>query len=171
MASAVKPRANQRKHLTEAEKRARDAAEESVTPDRGDGVNLKKPKGLNGAAATHWNEIIARCEDVLLIDDLDREMLAVYCQMLARRDKLNRLCEKLLTEATKDSKEKKPESADKLAATDKLDSLMGKIAALERNLMTYADKLGFTPQSRARLAQKRATAAAEATPEGDYFGD
>ena len=166
MSSAVKARENQTGHRTKAEKAARAEAEASVLPDRGREADLAKPpKGCSGAAATHWKRIVGRLDGVTLLDDLDREMFGVYCQMLARRDALNRLCETLLKDAVKsDGEAVSPE------ATDKLDSLVGKVAALERNLMTYADKLGFTPQSRVRLAQKRASAAA-GDVDADFFGD
>ncbi len=167
MASAVKAVENQTKHLTKQERQAKLDAQESVMPSRDGGPDLKPPKGMKGAAATYWKQILKRCEDVLLIDDLDREMLAVYCQMLVRRDKLNKLCEKLLKEALKADA-----SDETTEATDKLDGLIKQVAALERNLMSYADKLGFTPQSRVRLAQKRAAAAGAVNdPESIFFGD
>ncbi len=166
MASAVKAVENQTKHLTKQERQAKLDAQESVMPSRENGPDLKPPKGVTGAAATYWNQILKRCEDVLLIDDLDREMLAVYCQQLVRRNKLNTLYQKLLNQALKAD----PEDLN-AECTDKLDGLFKQIAALERNLMAYADKLGFTPQSRVRLAQKRAAAAAANDPEGDFFGD
>lgn len=166
MAAAVKNVENQTKHLTNAEKTARQEAQDSLGLGRDNSAALEKPKGLHGAAKTYWENIVKRCEDVLLIDELDREMLAVYCQMLDRRDKLNRLCDKLLTLALKSDSE-----SETTEATDKLDGLVKQVAALERNLMTYADKLGFTPQSRVRLAQKRASAAVNDDPSGDFFGD
>ena len=55
-------------------------------------------------------------------------------------------------------------------AAAKLDALTGKLQALERNILQYAEKLGLTPSGRVRLAQKRAQAAAE-EPDGDLFGD
>lgn len=166
MSSAVKSLDNQKKHLTEAERRAREAAEASVTPDRGREADLTKPvKGCVGAAATYWREIVKRLDGIALLDDLDREALGIYCQMLARRDRLNRLCERLLTEAVKEDRDEK-----NAEATDRLDSLTTKLATLERTIMAYADKLGFTPQSRVRLAQKRAAASGE-DHDGDFFGD
>ena len=165
MGAPVKSMDNQTKHLTNAERLARQSAEDSLGLGRDNAEKLRAPKGLSGSAKTYWNNIVERCKDVLLIDELDQEMLAVYCQMLARRDKLNRLCEKLLKASLKEDFE-----SENSEATDKLDGLVKQVAALERNLMTYADKLGFTPQSRVRLAQKRA-AAAMADPEGDFFGD
>lgn len=54
-------------------------------------------------------------------------------------------------------------------AVSKLDTLTGKLQALERNILQYADKLGLTPAGRVRFAQKRAQAAA-AEPDDDLFG-
>ena len=82
---------------------------------------------------------------------------------------MNRLCEKLLASSLKCEKGQSL-SAAHLEAVDKLDSLASKLATLERNIMSYADKLGFTPQSRVRLAQKRAAAAAE-DEDADFFGE
>lgn len=58
-----------------------------------------------------------------------------------------------------------------IEAVSKLDTLTGKLQALERNLLQYAEKLGLTPSGRVRLAQKRAQTAAEPEPDGDLFGD
>ena len=135
-------------------------------PDRDGSVDLSKPpKGFAGAAKTYWTTIVSRLDGVLLLDALDREALGIYCQMLARRDRLNRLCEKLLAESTEGKL-----TEENLEAVDKLDSLASKISTLERNILAYADKLGFTPQSRVRLAQKRAAAAAE-DGSAVFFGD
>ena len=166
MSSAVKASENQTKHRTKAEKATREEAERSVTPDR-DGASAlaKPPKGFSGAVKTYWDLIVSRLDGVLLLDELDREALGIYCQMLVRRDRMNRLCEKLLAGSVKGKL-----TEERLEAVDKLDSLTAKIATLERNILTYADKLGFTPQSRVRLAQKRAAVAVEDAA-ADYFGD
>lgn len=158
---------NQTKHLTDAERTAREAAEAGVIPDRGREADLAKPpRGLGTAASHYWRDIVKRMDGLAILDDLDREMLGVYCQMLARRDKLHRLLDKLLTDAaTADRKDGSPDQ------TDKLDSLAGKIATLERTILQYADKLGLTPQGRVRLAQKRAAAAMAAEADADLFGD
>lgn len=154
---------NQTKHATLAEKAARAEAEASVIPERVADLS-KPPRGMEYAACTYWKDITRRMDGLKILDDLDREMLAVYCQMLARRDKLNRTLERLLHAAVKeDDAQGTPE------LTDRLDSLVGKVAALERTLLQYADKLGLTPQGRARLAQKRATAEPD-EPDADLFG-
>lgn len=162
LSSATKNLGNQSKHLTQDEKRARADAQKSLTRD--EPIKLKAPVGLSKPARKYWNSILKRLEGVDLLDCLDQEMFVSYCQQLARRDALNALCEKLLTDAVEADGDKATTES-----TDKLESLLTKIAALERSLMTYADKLGFTPQARSRLAQKRA--AADLDPDSDFFGD
>lgn len=164
MGTAVKTLGAQSKHLTSEERAARADAEAGVVPTRE--ADLRRPRGLTGAAGKYWDSIVRRLEGLSLLDDLDREMLTGYCSMLARRDHLDKLLAKLLASAVK-------EDCSTMTAeeTNKLDSLSGKLATLDRNLMVYADKLGFTPQGRVRLAQKRAAAAIEAYPDADLYGD
>ena len=195
MPSAVKNSANMTKHLTQAELEARRQAEEEVLPQR-QKAKLKKPGFVSGSrqANAYWNQILKRMEGLALLDDLDSEMLAGYCSMLARRDQtitlISQLMDRLGVAGTVDAgkaRKKKPSamtagewessaappdlSADELIeAVSKLDTLTGKLQALERNLLQYAEKLGLTPTGRVRLAQKRAQAAAP-EPDGDLFGD
>lgn len=147
MSAAVKNVDNQTGHRTKAEKQARAAAEDSLVSRA---ISAKPPRGFGKDAAetTYWKRIMQRMDGVELLDELDTEMLAIYCKMLARRDRLQRMI-------------------DNDAPNDKT---LTQLASLERNIAAYADRLGFTPQARARLAQKRAANAAE-TPEGDFFGE
>jgi len=62
------------------------------------------------------------------------------------------------------------EPDDILEAMGKLNVLHGKLHALDRTLLQYAEKLGLTPSGRVRLAQQRAKAA-EPEPDDDLFGD
>lgn len=163
MSSAVMASGAMAKHRTKDEIEAREAAEASLKRERP--VNLSKPKSLSGAAATYWRMIVDRTEDIELLDDLDREALGIYCQMLARRDRLNRLLDKLLAAACKADADSRDAEA-----SGKLDVLIKQIGSLEKTIMAYADRLGFTPQSRIRLAQRRAAAAAE-DENGAFFGD
>lgn len=195
MPSAVKNSANMTKHLTQAELEARRQAEEEVLPQR-QKAKLKKPGFVSGSrqANAYWNQILKRMEGLALLDDLDSEMLAGYCSMLARRDQtitlISQLMDRLgvagavdagkarkkklsaMTDGEWESSAAPPEmTADELIeAVSKLDTLTGKLQALERNLLQYAEKLGLTPTGRVRLAQKRAQAAAP-EPDGDLFGD
>ena len=106
-------------------------------------------------------------EGLALLDDLDSEMLAGYCSMLARRDQTILLADQLAQRLGVADME--PEEV--LEAMGKLNVLHGRLQALERTLLQYAEKLGLTPSGRVRLAQKRAQAAAEPEPDDDLFGD
>lgn len=168
MSAQVKSLDNINKHLTEAERAQRAAAEEETIPQR-EKVELEIPKIVkkDAQASKYWKSILDRMEGLAILDDLDSEMLAGYVMMLSRRDRMTALSLKLMKQA---AKEKDADAA--LQTVDKLDSLTGKLQALERNLMQYAEKLGLTPSGRVRLAQKRAAAAAaELDPDTDLFGD
>ena len=72
------------KHMTKAEKSAREAAEKSCLPDRMKA--MKMPRSLSGdkTAQGYWRSILKRMEGLGILDELDAEMLAVYCSSLAR---------------------------------------------------------------------------------------
>ena len=197
MPAAVKASENMSKHLTKAEREVREQAEAAVLPDRGRAAKLKKPAIVSSSkrANAYWNQILKQMEGLALLDDLDATVLAGYCSMLARRDQTTLLIGQLMDRlgvqgAVEDgtrrrrkdtalSDREREDSAkaapvltpDELVeAAAKLDALTGKLQALERNILQYAEKLGLTPSGRVRLAQKRAQAAAE-EPDGDLFGD
>lgn len=197
MPAAAKPMENMTKHLTKSEREAREQAEGTVLPDRGREPKLKKPAivSSNKRANAYWNQTLKQMDGLVLLDDLDSTVLAGYCSMLARRDQTVLLVGQLMDRlgvqgAVEDgAKRRKGDAAmsdqewedsakagaamtpDELVeAAGKLDALTGKLQALERNILSYADKLGLTPSGRVRLAQKRAQAAAE-DPDSDLFGD
>ena len=198
MPAATKNLENMTKHMTQAEAELRQQAEREVIPQRKK-LKLKKPAFVarNKRANAYWNQILKRMEGLVLLDDLDSEMLAGYCSMLARRDQtillVNDLYARLgVSGAVEPLPGKKPDGAlsdeewersaqappdpmtpdELIEAVSKLDTMTGKLQALERNLLQYAEKLGLTPSGRVRLAQKRAAAAAEnKDPDGDLFGD
>lgn len=198
MPRAVKNSANMTKHMTKAEREARQQAEDDVLPRLAQ-RKLKKPAFISGnkRANAYWNQIMKRMEGLALLDELDSEMLAGYCSMLARRDETILLADNLMarmgvSEAVEAGKaRKKPASAmtdeewemssaapppelepdDLLETVGKLNVLHGKLQSLDRTLLQYAEKLGLTPSGRVRLAQQRAKAAAEPEPDDDLFGD
>ena len=197
MPAAVKASENMSKHLTKAEREVREQAEAAVLPDRGRAAKLKKPAIVSSSkrANAYWNQILKQMEGLALLDDLDATVLAGYCSMLARRDQTTLLIGQLMDRlgvqgAVEDGTRRRRKDAalsdqewedsakaapvmtpDALVeAAAKLDALTGKLQALERNILQYAEKLGLTPSGRVRLAQKRAQAAAE-EPDGDLFGD
>ena len=197
MPAAAKPTENMTKHLTQAEREAREQAEAGVLPDRGREPKLKKPAivSSNKRANAYWNQTLKQMEGLVLLDDLDSTVLAGYCSMLARRDQtvllINQLMDRLgVQEAVEAGTRRRKNDArmsdreweasaksepilspDELVeAVSKLDALTGKLQALERNVLQYADKLGLTPSGRVRLAQRRA-AAGGAGQTDDLFGD
>ena len=197
MPTAAKAADNMTKHLTRTEREAREQAEEGVLPDRGRKPELKKPAIVraNKRANAYWNQILKQMEGVVLLDDLDATVLAGYCSMLARRDQTTLLIAQLMDKlgvqgAVEDGAKRRKKDADLsdreweesakgaqvlspdelVEAAAKLDTLTGKLQALERNILQYAEKLGLTPSGRVRLAQRRAKAAAE-EPDDDLFGD
>lgn len=154
------------KHLTTDEKNARAQAESEIMPVRT--VTLKVPRSLSddSTAKKYWRSILKRMEGLAILDDLDSEMLAVYCTSLSRRDSLNALCRDLIIRM-----EKEPDPYSRLELTGDLDTLVSKLQAHEKTLLQYADKLGMTPESRIRMARKRAAAVELPEPEDGMFGD
>lgn len=149
MPTVAKASENINKHLTKDEIAAREQAEAEVMPLRPE-LSMKPPRMLKGnkAAKRYWNSVLKRMEGYAILDVLDTDTLGIYCLQMARRDKL----EDALADA-----------ADPSAAAKELQ-------ALEKLLLSYAEKLGLTPASRVALARKRA--AAVEVEERDYlFGD
>jgi len=115
------------KHWTDAEKNARIEAERGLYRDK---VKLVKPKWLTGRAAILWKWHIKQSKDLKILDNLDTTSLAIYCDLSAKYEKL---------------------SPKAIELTD-----ITKLVTIQKALVSHADKLGFTPHARARLAQKAA---------------
>lgn len=156
---------NLEKHLTNAERDARAQAEAEVIPARS--AKLKPPRTMSkdAAAKRYWKSILERMEGLAILDDLDAEMLAVYCSALSRRDALNTLCRELVGQM-----EQERDAQVRLELTNKLDGLISKLQGHEKALLTFAGQLGMTPESRVRLARRRAEAV-QVGPDDDLFGD
>lgn len=147
------------KNLTRDEKDARLAAEESVTPERAE-VVLRRPPWLTGKGKKYWDSILVRMEGTAILDDLDAEMLAIYCAQLQERDALQADLKK--ARSPKDGEE--PDMELILSLTKQLN-------AKDSKIRDFASDLGCTPSGRVRLAQKRSAAAGEIDSNGDLFGD
>ena len=144
------------KNLTRDQRDARSEAEASVIPDRGE-VTLKKPAWLTGRGKKYWDSILARMVGTSILDDLDTEMLAIYCAQLQERDALQ-------ADLAKARKEDEPDMELVLTLTKQIN-------AKDAKIRDFASELGCTPSGRVRLAQKRSVAAiAEIDPNGDLFG-
>ena len=166
MPANVKTDENITKHRTKAEIEARQQAEADFLPMRPAKLKIPKSLGKDPAARRHWNSILKRADGLAILDDLDAEMLAVYCSALSRRDALNDLCREHMAALAE------AEDADqRLELVEKLDGLISKLQGHEKTLLSYADKLGMTPEGRVRLARKRAAQVENPQPDDDLFGD
>lgn len=157
---------NMTKHLTDAEKAARETAERETLPER-ETVKLAMPRYVkqDRAAKDYWTATVARMEGITLLDDLDTEALAILCSMLSRRDAFNDLCRRMLAGARK---EKDLEA--RLEAVSKLDTLQGKLNGMEKTILQYQEKLGLTPSGRVRLMRRRAEAR-QVEDSDELYGD
>ena len=144
---------NLKKHMTAKEKKARATAEQAVTRDK---VTLTMPDFLkdDAAATAYWDRIIKAMRGLCLLDDLDTDMLGVYCCQLSRHESLYALCNQLMAD-----------DHDQEAT-----AILLRIEGTERLLLAYAEKLGLTPSSRVRMAKKKAEER-PVDPHADLFGD
>lgn len=131
------------KHWTAQEKEARAAAAKDF--ERKDGAKLQPPEWLNKAAIEIWDKKISEIAGLNggadLLDALDSEMLATYCDAVMNYARLSQ-------------KKRKTVEVYKL------------MQAYHRILIQASERLGFSPGARARLIKKRADG-----PEEDKFGD
>ena len=182
----VKTANNMSKHLTKAEREAREAQESRVgfggsrssAGDPGPGAfggsgnpgikasgsgerKIKRPKLLKDdkAAAANWTRILKTMEGLDILDALDADTLGIYCAKLARRDELQ--------EIYMQRRKAYAEEQDRAQLKDML-ALNEDLQAIERELLNYAGKLGLTPESRARLARRMAEQE-ESDPDADLF--
>ncbi len=116
------------KHWTASQIAARQRATSPLTREQ---VTLPPPSWLGKTARDEWERIVRDPIALEMLDDLHDNTLAMYCTEI----------------------ETYRELAGKLRDEDTI-RLMQASAKL---IASLADKLGFTPQARARLAQRRAS--------------
>lgn len=121
------------KHWTEAEVAARQEAADKLK--RKKAADLKPPDWLSKDALAIWREKLKQVAGLnasnALLDVLDTELLAVYCDAYVQyRD-------------TATKKKKEPNDIKDLQAWSRI-------------IQNYAERLGFTPSARARLVKKLA---------------
>lgn len=117
------------KHWTAAEVQARKDAAELVK--RKNAVRLKAPGWLSVEGLVIWKRIVKQLRGMELLDNLDENMLAVYCDCYSKYKSL---------------------TVQPMLEIDDIKNLQ----AWARLLAGYAEKLGLTPTGRARLAKKAA---------------
>jgi len=126
-----------RKHLTNAEKDARQLAEEKLV--RGKRVYVKAPAWLGEDAMLIFERTKRRMRTLGILDDLDADPLALYASAQAKYISMMKSIEPGDTKG------------------------MTVAQGWSRLAQSWAEKLGITPQARARLAKK----AAEQQPADD----
>lgn len=134
------------KHWTAAEKEKRESAAKDYA--RADGAKLTPPEWLSPVAVEIWNKKIREIEGLNagseLLDALDSEMLATFCDAMSQYIKLTK---------------RKRKTID----THKL------IQSYHRILIQASERLGFTPGARARLIKRRADGEGVDDPFGREF--
>lgn len=130
------------KHWTADEVAARAKAAEGLK--RKQPAELIPPDWLSDAARGVWNRKLEEVEGLNaandLLDVLDTEMLAVYCDVYVQYQNTAKVS---------------PKDSDTIK----------ELQAYARILSSYAEKLGFNPNARARLVKKLAD------PHKDQFGE
>ncbi|MHC1739735.1 MAG: phage terminase small subunit P27 family [Anaerolineaceae bacterium] len=117
------------KHWTKEEIEARKASEALVKRKTKKTINA--PSWLSKKAKETWNRIIHSVDGIELLDNMDTEILAMYCDAYAEYTILS---------------QQKNKSTDDIKA----------MQAYSRIVISYAEKLGLTPSARARLVKKHA---------------
>lgn len=152
MPTPPKTTANMAKHLTQEELEARAQAEADFLPTR----TPDPPKGFTVKSAERkiWDRVIRDMEGYKILDRLDTDVLEIYCRQLVRLKTLRSMFDKMV-------------EADDWPIKTVL-STSAEIKGLESAILSYATKLGLTPESRARLAINAAEQQDD-DPDGDMF--
>jgi P27 family predicted phage terminase small subunit len=126
------------KHWTQAEVDARESAAESMTRKRR--AQLKAPDWLSEDALKVWKDLRKKLAGIELLDNLDTEMLGIYCDAIVNYHNASKILHQLDGDGIS------------LATDERIKTAQ----AWARIVSTYADKLGLSPSGRARLAKKKA---------------
>ncbi len=164
MPANVVPFANAKGAMTNAAKRKRREAESSQSRKK---VTLVKPRLVKDdpEASRIWDRIVYNLKGVSLLDNLDIEMLGVYCQAMSVRNDLSEAYSRGMIAVRRCE-----EPAERLVLFSSLDDVLKRLQAQERLILPYAEKLGLTPTGRIRLAVNKAKKP-EGDPNGDLYGD
>jgi P27 family predicted phage terminase small subunit len=125
------------KHWTKKEVESAQVKDQGLR--RSGRVVMVPPPWLSEEGLKVWKRVRRQLRGLELLDSLNTEMLAVYCDAVARYQEA---CEKL----------KKP-TLEILPLTRA--DIIKEIQAWARLISSYAEKLGFTPGAKARLAKKK----------------
>ena len=138
-------------HLTVGEREARGERERMMSRRE---VRLIMPEYLDGDGAAVWEKLVSDAAELKLFDDLDTETLGSYCSVTSRILTLRRKYSSCLRGHRKNSE---------------LLDISKELRLLESLQLSYATRLGLTPESRARLAASMPSSADEDSAD-DLYG-
>lgn len=141
------------KHWTKKEVEARKNAAAKLT--RKKKVNLKMPEWLDEAAQAVWKKTIRDMKEFDILDKVDEDVLAAYCDAVARHKELSQII--------------RDKGYYVLNATGSFVEAPWVKTQLSyaRLIVQYSDKLGLNANARARLAKRMADE--EVDPNADLF--
>lgn len=144
---------NTSKHLTNAEKERREEGERAFK--RNKDVLIQLPEYLNDDPEGQriWVQVLNDAEEFGIFDNLDAETLGTYCSVTSRIITLRKKYRSCVNGHRKTS--------------DMLD-ISKELRLLEGEQLSYASKMGLTPESRLRMSQK--VAAEDMDDEEDFYG-
>ncbi|MNC12971.1 Phage terminase, small subunit [compost metagenome] len=133
------------KHWTEKEVKSREAAAKKLK--RKKRTTMKCPDWIGEEARKVWNKTVKDMKEFEILDTVDEEVLALYCDLVAKLRELNfHIADHGFTVINAKG-ELVPSAEVKMAQT------------YQRLVLQYAGKLGITAEARARLAKKMADVA------------
>lgn len=141
------------KHWTKDEVERRKAAAQKL--QRKKPVKPKPPIWLDDEARQVWKKTLKDLADFDILDKVDSEALAIYCDAVVR-----------YREATLKVREEGYISLNAQGA-ETVSPYVRAAQSYARIMLQYAEKLGLTPNGRARLAKKIADG--EDDPNADLF--
>lgn len=140
-------------HLSAEELEERARKENAL---RRENVEIRMPESLSNDIIGQqiWAQTLNDADTFGIFDNLDSETLGSYCSIVSRITSLRKKYISALNGHRK--------NADVL-------ELSKELRLLESSQLNYAGKLGLTPESRVRLAQKLVPP--ETDPDDDLYGD
>jgi P27 family predicted phage terminase small subunit len=120
-------------------------------------VTLKPPQWLKEDEETLkvWKDIVKKLRGIELLDNIDSELLAMYCRALVHCRQME---QQMVMKSHSEDGEKQPP----------IDEPMKLLQGWNRIATSLAEKLGLTPGGRARLAKRKAEKILD--PFADTFG-
>ena len=141
------------KHWTKKEVEARQQAATKLTREKK--KTLKMPGWLDDEAKAVWKKTLRDISEFDILDKVDEDVLAAYCDAVARH--------KELSETIREKGYTIINAAGSLVEAPWVKMQL----SYARLIVQYSDKLGLNANSRARLARK--IAQEEADPNADLF--